>query len=90
MLNQIDVDHKKQTDLDEAGIAKNARQEKLAARDEKLKQQAHNAEMAKLYREHILGEKQDSGFVPLGQLGGISPAAPKKVEENKEVGSFGD
>jgi uncharacterized radical SAM superfamily Fe-S cluster-containing enzyme len=90
VLNQIDVDHKKQTDLDEAGIAKNARQEKLAARDEKLKQQAHNAEMAKLYREHILGEKQDPEFVPLGQLGGIKPAAPKKVEENKEVGSFGD
>ena len=89
-MSQIDVDHRKQTDLDDAGILKNARQEKLAARDEKLKQQAHNAEMAKLYREHVLGEKQDSGFVPLGQLGGIKPAAPKKVEENKEVGSFGD
>jgi len=90
VLNQIDVDHKKQTDLDDAGIAKNARQEKLAARDEKMKQAAHNAEMAKLYREHILGEKQDAGFVPLGQIGGIAPAAPKKTEENKEVGSFGD
>jgi 7,8-dihydro-6-hydroxymethylpterin dimethyltransferase len=90
VLNQIDVAHKKQTDLDDAGILKNARQEKMAARDEKLKQQAHNAEMAKLYREHILGEKQDSGFVPISQLGGIAPAAPKKVEENKEVGAFGD
>ena len=90
VLNQIDVAHKKQTDLDDAGILKNARQEKFAARDAKLKQQAHNAEMAKLYREHILGEKQDSGFVPLAQLGGIAPAPPKKVEENKEVGSFGD
>ena len=90
VLNQIDVDHKKQTDLDEAGIVKTARQEKLVARDEKLKQQAHNAEMAKLYREHVLGEKPDATFVPLGQLGGIAPAAPKKVEENKEVGSFGD
>jgi len=48
--------------------------------------------MAKLYREVVLKEKPvEAGFVPLGALGGISPAkteAPK--ESREEVGSFGD
>jgi hypothetical protein len=41
--------------------------------------------MAKLYREHVLGEKPMEGFVGLDQLGGIKPAAkPAPVEEKKE------
>src|SRR5947199_2061941 len=41
-----------QTDLDKLGIAKNAREEKIRARNEKLRQQAQNDErMMKLYRE---------------------------------------
>jgi hypothetical protein len=39
--------------------------------------------MLALYKEHVLGEKPVSqeGFVPLGSLGGIQPAAPVKEEE---------
>jgi hypothetical protein len=51
--------------------------------------------MAKLYREVILKEKPaEAGFIPVNQLGGIKPAAPKtepaKKENREEVGSFGD
>src|ERR1700726_1119671 len=74
-----------QHDLDERGIAKNAREEKIRSRDEKLKQAAENARMAKLYREQVLKEpKAPEGFVPLGTI------APAKKEVREEVGSFGD
>jgi uncharacterized radical SAM superfamily Fe-S cluster-containing enzyme len=87
-LNAEDVARGKQHDLDDVGIAKNAREEKIRARDEKLKDAAKNAQMEKLYREHILKQpKPEGGFVPLDALGGIKPAAPKA---DKEVGSFGD
>ncbi len=49
--------------LDNLGIAKNAREEKIRARDEKIKTEAENARMAKLYREHVLGEKPVEGLV---------------------------
>src|SRR6266568_1509754 len=74
-----------QHDLDEKGIAKNAREEKIRSRDEKMKQAAENARMAKLYREQILKEpKAPEGFVPLGTI------APAKKEVREEVASFGD
>jgi hypothetical protein len=74
-----------QHDLDEKGIAKNAREEKIRSRDEKMKQAAENARMAKLYREQVLKEpKAPEGFVPLGTI------APAKKEVREEVGSFGD
>src|SRR5438128_3737225 len=74
-----------QHDLDDKGIAKTAREEKMRQRDEKLKQAAENARMAKLYREQILKEpKAPEGFVPLGTIA----AAKKEVRE--EVGAFGD
>jgi uncharacterized radical SAM superfamily Fe-S cluster-containing enzyme len=76
--------------LDDLGIAKNARQEKFKARDAKIKQEAENARMLALYKEHVLGEKPpqvESTFVPLGNIGGIKPAAPAK-EVNEPV--FGD
>jgi hypothetical protein len=47
-----DVNKGKQTDLDDLGIAKNAREEKLRAR----KIQAENERMAALYRQEILKE----------------------------------
>ena len=58
-----------QTDLDDQGIAKNARQEKLEAR---AKQKAENERMAALYREHILKEEQSaqSGVIQIQGLGG--------------------
>jgi uncharacterized radical SAM superfamily Fe-S cluster-containing enzyme len=77
-----------QHDLDDKGIAKNAREEKIRQRDAKLKETAENARMAKLYREQILKEpKAPEGFVPLGT---IAPIAPAKKEEQEQVGSFGD
>ena len=75
--------------LDDRGIAKNARQEKFAARDAKVKAEAEKARMLALYKEHVLGEKPVSqdGFVPLGSIGGMKPAEPA-VEEREAV--YGD
>jgi uncharacterized radical SAM superfamily Fe-S cluster-containing enzyme len=88
VLDPVAVAAGLQHDLDDKGIAKNAREEKIRQRDEKLKQAAENARMSKLYREQILKEpKAPEGFVPLGT---ITPAAPKKEEKAEAVGSFGD
>ena len=78
-----------QHDLDLLGIAKTAREEKMRARDEKLRQSAEDAQMAKLYRQHILKEPvSEGGFVPLAELG--SPKKSEREEEREEVGAFGD
>jgi uncharacterized radical SAM superfamily Fe-S cluster-containing enzyme len=76
--------------LDKLGIAKNARQEKFKARDERVKAEAEKARMLALYKEHVLGEKPTSkdGFVPLGNITGIKPAEPV-VEEEREL-MYGD
>jgi len=72
-----------QHDLDNLGIAKNAREEKVRARDAKAaakaeargpekNDEAYNARMASLYREVVLKEKPavaENGFIPLGALG---------------------
>jgi uncharacterized radical SAM superfamily Fe-S cluster-containing enzyme len=47
-----DVQH----DLDRLGIAKNAREEQIRARSEKIRLQKENERMAELYRQHILKE----------------------------------
>src|SRR5437588_12202004 len=76
-----------QHDLDKLGIAKNAREEKLRAREAKLKQEAENSRMEKLYRQHILKEPVAQGnIVPLATL--VAPAPAKKEEVAEEV--FGD
>ena len=100
VLREEDVQKEQQHDLDSVGIAKNAREEKVRARDEKIKETAYNSHMAKLYRENVLGEQPaPAGFVPLGAIGGmggIAPAAAVKPvpmvekEQEKAVGSFGD
>jgi len=75
-----------QHDLDEKGIAKNAREEKMRAREAKLKQDAENAKMAKLYREHVLGEKPVEGFVSLDAIAAPkAKAAAAPVEKNEPV-----
>jgi 7,8-dihydro-6-hydroxymethylpterin dimethyltransferase len=89
-LNQEHVNAGEQHDLDDKGIAKNAREEKLRARETKLKQDAENAKMAKLYREHVLGEKPLEGFVALDQLGGIKPAPKPEATEEKKEEVYGD
>jgi len=85
VLRAEDVNHGLQHDLDKLGIAKTAREEKKRARDKQLK----DAEMMKMYREHVLGEKPaPDNMVPLTA---IAPAAPvAKPAAQEEVGSFGD
>jgi len=92
VLNQEAVAAGIQHDLDKLGIAKTAREEKIRERNEKLRKEAENdARMMKLYREVVLKEKVDAGFVPLNGIAGLKPAAPaKKAEDREEVGSFGD
>src|SRR5258707_6498248 len=90
-LNEEHVHAGRNTTLDELGIAKTAREEKLRARDEKLKKAADDARMEALYREHILKEPKpqaQGGFIPLGS---IAPAAPKvDATEDKKEEVFGD
>ena len=76
--------------LDKLGIAKNARQEKFKARDERIKAEAEKARMMALYKEHVLGEKPapKGSFIPIDSLGGIKPAARPEVEEREAV--YGD
>jgi uncharacterized radical SAM superfamily Fe-S cluster-containing enzyme len=92
-LNEEHVHAGRNTTLDDLGIAKTAREEKLRARDAKQQlkvldpqQEAENARMMALYKEHVLGEKPQSkeGFVPLGTLG-ISPAPKKSEDVTEEV-----
>ena len=60
----------RQTDLDEKGIAKTAREEKLRARDEARKQQHEHERMMKLYRQHVLKE-QAAPESPMMQIQGL-------------------
>jgi hypothetical protein len=95
VLREGIVTEEEQHDLDKLGIAKNAREEKIRARDAKLAAQrgpkkddaAYNARMAALYREVVLKEKQpvsENGFIPLGAL--VKPNAPKpQVEVGEPV-----
>ena len=78
------VTQEEQRDLDKLGIAKNAREEKIRARDAKIQagangngrgpqknDEAYNARMAALYREVILKEKpaqSENGFLPVDAL----------------------
>jgi hypothetical protein len=76
------VTNELQRDLDNLGIAKNAREEKTRARDAKAaasaeargpqkNDEAYNARMASLYREVVLKEKavqSQDGFIPLNAL----------------------
>lgn len=92
VLNQIDVDRGRQHDLDDKGIAKTARDEKIKARDEKQKA-AENDRMMKLYKEHVL--KEQPAPANIVSLNSILPAAPAPAKpaaktEREEVGSFGD
>ena len=65
----------KQTDLDEAGIAKNAREEKLRARAASKNVDAENARMAELYRQQVLKEQ------PTIQIQGLGGKKKGDVQE---------
>jgi uncharacterized radical SAM superfamily Fe-S cluster-containing enzyme len=75
VLNKEAVEKARQTDLDEAGIAKNAREEKLRARDQQ-KKQAEDDRMMKLYRQHVLKEPAATES-PVMQIQGLG----KKKDE---------
>jgi len=87
LLNQEHVMASANDTFEKSGIAKNAREEKIRARDTKIKLDAENAKMARLYREHVLGEKPREGFIPLDTL--IAPA-PKPAPAASEEPVMGD
>ena len=81
-LNDEAVRAGAQTDLDDLGIAKNAREEKAAARKHKTPEElateaAHHAEMAKLYAQHVLKEQ------PTLQIQGLG--SKKKAQDVQPV-----
>jgi 7,8-dihydro-6-hydroxymethylpterin dimethyltransferase len=101
VLREDIVTMEEQHDLDKLGIAKNAREEKIRARDAKIKDQAENERMMKLYRQHVLQEAAGPELVQIGSIGPAptpkaapEPVAPAvkstRAEEREEVGSFGD
>jgi uncharacterized radical SAM superfamily Fe-S cluster-containing enzyme len=84
-LNPEHVNSAANDTLDKLGIAKNAREEKLRAREARLKEQAEHERMMALYRQHVLGEKPvTGGFVPLSAVAPAS-GAPSPDEERQEV-----
>ena len=81
VLNEEAVRAGAQTDLDELGIAKNAREEKLKARahksaEENAREAAHHEEMARLYRQHVLKEQPTLQIQGLGGKKKASEPAP--------------
>jgi uncharacterized radical SAM superfamily Fe-S cluster-containing enzyme len=74
VLNAEAVAKGAQTDLDELGIAKNAREEKLQAR-KKEQDPKYHAEMAKLYAEHVLKQP------PTLQIQGLGSKKKQDVQE---------
>src|SRR6188768_4026445 len=78
VLDPVAVAAGKQTDLDDAGIAKTAREEKLRARaDAKKKLDPEAEQMARLYRQQVLKEQ------PTIQIQGLGGA--KKKSDVQEV-----
>src|ERR1700761_1415377 len=85
VLNEEHVNSAANDTFEKSGIAKNAREEKIRARDAKIKQDAENAKMAKLYRKEILKEPEIAGFVSLGEIKPVA-AAPAAKEEDLVAG----
>jgi len=78
-LNEEAVLAGAQTDLDELGIAKNAREEKMLQRAKEQEKQLdpkYHEEMAKLYRQHVLKEQPTLSIQGLGGKKKSSDPAP--------------
>jgi hypothetical protein len=76
----------KQKDLDDLGIAKNAREEKLRARKIEVNANEKSAEderMAALYRQHVLKEQAPEPVIKIAGLGGKKKPAVQDVVHNK-------
>jgi uncharacterized radical SAM superfamily Fe-S cluster-containing enzyme len=71
----------RQTDLDEKGIAKTAREEKLRRRDE-LRRRAEHERMMRLYRQHVLKEPAPAE-APV-QIVGLGSRPKAESAEEKE------
>ncbi len=84
------VTNEAQRDLEQLGIAKNAREEKLRARAERSKLhnnlEAENFRMAKLYREFVLKEPAVPELVQIE----IGTAAPPPETAREAVRGSGD
>ncbi len=78
-LKQEIVTNESQHDLEQLGIAKNAREERLRARAERLKMDEENARMAKLYREFALKEQPAPELVQI-EIG--AKCSPPRETEN--------
>ncbi|HEY7499103.1 MAG TPA: radical SAM protein, partial [Vicinamibacterales bacterium] len=79
ILDPVAVAAGKQTDLDEKGIAKTAREEKLRARAASKKPaDAENERMAALYRQHVLKEAPAE---PVIQIKGLGSKKKEPVQE---------
>ena len=82
VLNEAHVNAAANDTFEKSGIAKNSREEKIRARDAKIKNDAEAAKMARLYKEHVLGEKPVEGLV---SLDAIKPAPKVRVESEEPV-----
>ena len=72
-----------QTDLDEAGIAKTAREEKIRAREAKKTRSAEDERMAALYRQHVLKEAAPEPVLQIKGLGGKKKDPVQEVLHDK-------
>jgi 7,8-dihydro-6-hydroxymethylpterin dimethyltransferase len=86
VLNDEHVHAAANDTFEKLGIAKNSREEKIRAREEKMKQDAENARMAALYRQHVLGEKPVEGMVSVDSITPAKPAAKKPASEEPVMG----
>jgi len=86
LLRDDIVTKEEQHDLDRLGIAKTAREEKLRARAERVKQEEENRVMAKAYRQMVLKEPEGPALVQIAP----PPAPAKAAAEQELVGSCGD
>jgi uncharacterized radical SAM superfamily Fe-S cluster-containing enzyme len=66
-LNPVAVAAAAQDDLARAGVARNAREDKVKAR-ERAKDAAYHAQMAKLYRQHVLKQTAEPELIQIGGL----------------------
>ena len=85
VLNEAIVTKDVQHDLDELGIAKTAREEKLRKQRDRIREQQENERMAKLYRQHVLKEPGS----PEAQLVQLQLKSSKPQQEVTPAG-FGD
>ena len=83
ILDPVAVALGKQTDLDEKGIAKTAREEKLRARAEAKKVDPENERMAALYRQHVLKEAPAEPTIQIKGLGSKKKEPVQEVLHNK-------